>query len=223
MKRLFLFLVALAAVGAWPAVSSASTFKGVVVAHEGSHVLVASPAGVVRAAAGHAAVGSRVTVGGGRLAVVGRTRTAHVRGIVVRRSGATMFLSSNRHLLAVRDTTPAPAPQPGDVVSSTVGIAANGALDDEQDDDVGQAQSGTIQVQALVAAVGNGTVTLTVSGQSLTVSLPGGLTLPASLVGQTVTIELTVAGANGDEQGDDDGGNSGRDGGDHGGDGGGDG
>jgi hypothetical protein len=204
MKRLLFALSVLGVVAAWPSMAGASTFKGVVVAHEGSRVLVASPAGLVRAVSGRAAVGSRISMKDGRVAVVGRSGRARVRGVVVRRVGATMFLSSNRHLLAVDDS--APAPQPGDVVSSTVTIGANGQLDEDQDDDLGQIQNGTVQVQALVAAVGAGTVTLTVEGQSLTVSLPGGLTLPASLVGQTVTLELTVAGQNNDEQGDDDGG-----------------
>ena len=66
-------------------------------------------------------------------------------------------------------------------------------------------------MQATIKAVGAGTVTLDVQGQSLTVPLPAGLTLPASLVGQTVTINLSLA--NDDDQGDDD------QGGDHGGDG----
>ena len=37
-------------------------------------------------------------------------------------------------------------------------------------------------------------MTLTVNGQSLTVPLPSGLTLPATLVGQQVSLELSFAG-----------------------------
>ncbi len=82
----------------------------------------------------------------------------------------------------------------------------------------------SIAVQATISAVGAGTVTLNVQGQTLTVPLPGGLTLPAALVGQTVTINLSLA-PDDNDQGDDDGGHSGRghDGDGHGGDGGGDG
>jgi hypothetical protein len=134
-----------------------------------------------------------------------------------------LFISSNRHLLALHAArvlaSTAPAP-PGTIISAQVGIA-NGQLDEQDEDDVGQVANGTITVQATVAAVGAGSVTLTVEGQTLTVSLPGGLTLPASLVGQTVTIQLSVAGSN-DDQGDDHGGGGGGDGGHHG-DGGGDG
>ena len=215
MKRLLPFLTAIAVLGAWPAVSSASTFKGVVVAHEGSHVLVASPSGVVRSFAGHASVGSRVDASGGSLDVVGRSHTAHLRGVVVRRRGATMFLSSNRHLLAVQDTTPStPTPTQGQVVSSTVAIGSNGQLDDEEDTSLGQTQSGSLQLQAVVANVGNGTVTLTVNGQTLTLPLPVGLTLPASLIGQTVTITVDLGGQNGEDNGGDNGGDGGDGGGD---------
>jgi hypothetical protein len=45
-------------------------------------------------------------------------------------------------------------------------------------------------------------VTLSVNGQSLTVDLPAGLTLPSSVVGQTVS--LNVALDDKDDQGDDD-------------------
>jgi hypothetical protein len=217
MKRLVLVLSVLGIVAAWPSGAGASTFKGVVVAREGSRVLVASPAGLVRAFSGRAAVGSRVAMSGDRISVVGHARRAHVRGIVVRRVGTTMFVSSNRQLLAVDDATP--TTPTGDAVSSTVSIGDNGKLEDEQDDDLGPVQAGTIQVQALITAVGTGTVTLSVQGQSLTVALPGGLTLPASVVGQTVTLNLNLAGRNEDE-GDDNGGNDGGNDGGH--DGGGD-
>ena len=51
-----------------------------------------------------------------------------------------------------------------------------------------------------------GSVTLNVQGQTLTVNLPAGLTLPASLVGQTVTITLSLK--QDDNQGDDNGGDN---------------
>src|SRR6185437_15898806 len=99
---------------------------------------------------------------------------------------------------------------PGTVVAADVSIA-NGEIEQEDEDDLGQVNASSIAVQATVAAVGAGTVTLNVQGRTLTVPLPGGLTLPASLVGQTVTINLSLAGDDANDQGDDDGG-----GGDHG-------
>jgi hypothetical protein len=214
----FLLLAAMAAVTAalWPAAGSAATFNGIVVANQRGTLLVASPTGLVRAASGHAAVGSRVVLSGGHATVVGRATKARIRGIVVRRVGATLFISSNRHLLALHtarklaDTTPTPTtpttttPAPGTIVSAQVGIS-NGQLDDEGETEVGQVSGNTLAVQATIAAVAPGSVTLTVQGQTLTVPLPAGLTLPASLVGQTVTIQLSLAGKD-DNQGDDNGG-----------------
>ena len=37
------------------------------------------------------------------------------------------------------------------------------------------------------------------AGQALTISLPAGLTLPSSLVGQTITFSLSLGGRNGQE------------------------
>jgi hypothetical protein len=219
IQKGLILVAALAATAAFlPGTGSAATFRGIVVASQHGSLLVATPAGVVQAVRGRAALGARVAVSGHGIAVVGRSRSAVIRGIVVRRIGTTLVLASNRHLLAIRharvlaDTAPAPnAPAPGSVVSTTVGIQ-NGELDEESEDEVGQVNAGSIQVQATVASVGAGTVTLTVQGQSLTVPLPAGLTLPASIVGQTVTISLSLA--NDDQQGDDDhGDDSGGDGG----------
>ena len=243
MKRLAVIFAATAALGVWPAASSAATFKGVVVAHQRGALLVASPSGAVSAVSGSAAIGARVVLSGGHATVVGRAHTAHVRGIVVRRIGTTVFLSSNKHLVAIHTgrrvasvsdtTTPAPAapatpststtPAPGDVVSSTVTIQ-NGQLDEDSSENLGSSGASSLQVQATVASIGAGTVTLTVGTQTLTVPLPAGLTLPSSLVGQTVTLSLSLNGhnGNGDDENDDDSGDD-DNGGGNGGDGGGNG
>ena len=209
----FLLLAALAAVTAalWPAAGSAATFKGIVVAKQRGTLLVASPAGLVRAASGNAAVGSRVVLTGGHATVVGRATKARIRGIIVRHVGTTLFISSNRHLLALHtarvlaDTTPTTPTAPGTIVSAQVGIS-NGELDDEGETELGQVSGNTLAVQATIAAVAPGSVTLNVQGQTLTVPLPAGLTLPASLIGQTVTVNLSLAGdgnQGGNDQGDD--------------------
>jgi hypothetical protein len=228
----FLFLTAVMAVTAalLPATGSAANFKGIVVARQRGTLLVTSPAGLVRAAGGNAAIGSRVVLSGGHATVVGRAITARIRGVVVRRVGATLFISSNRHLLALHtarvlaDTTPTPTTTvaaPGTIVSTTVDIS-NGQLDEQDETQVGQVSGNTLTVQATVAAVAAGSVTLNVQGQTLTVPLPAGLTLPASLVGQTVTVDLSLGGSDnnqgGDDQGDGDSGGSGDNGGGGGGD-----
>lgn len=226
IRKGLILAAALAATAAFlPGTGSAATFRGIVVASQHGSLLVATPAGVVQAVRGRAALGARIAVSGHGIAVVGHSRSAVIRGIVVRRIGTTLVLASNRHLVAIHkarvlaDTTPTQtAPAPGSVVSTTVGIQ-NGELDEENEDQVGQVNSSSIQVQATVAAVGAGTVTLTVQGQTLTVPLPAGLTLPASIVGQTVTLSLSLGDQNGqgdDDQGDNNGGDQ------HGGDGGGD-
>jgi hypothetical protein len=228
----FLLLAAVMAVTAalLPATGSAANFKGIVVARQHGTLLVTSPAGLVRAAGGNAAIGSRVVLSGGHATVVGRATKARIRGVVVRRVGATLFISSNRHLLALHtarvlaDTTPTPtttAAAPGTIVSTTVDIS-NGQLDEQDETQVGQVSGNTLTVQATVAAVAAGSVTLNVQGQTLTVPLPAGLTLPASLVGQTVTVDLSLGGSDnnqgGDDQGDGDSGGSGDNGGGGGGD-----
>ncbi len=223
MKRLSLVAALVAVAAVWPAASGAAIFKGIVVAKQHGALLVASPSGVVTSASGHAAIGSRVAVSGGHVTVLGRAHNARVRGIVVRHIGATLFLSSNRHLVAVHtgrvlaavsDTTPTPtAPAPGTVVSAQVTIQ-NGELDEDSSEVVGQTNANTLQVSATVSAVGAGTVTLTVGTQTLTVPLPAGLTLPASLVGQTVTLTVSLddqnnQGDDSNDSGDDDSGGSG--------------
>ena len=217
----FLLLAAVAAVTAalLPATGSAANFNGIVVAKQRGTLLVTSPAGLVRAASGNAAVGSRVVLSGGHATVVGRATTARIRGVVVRRVGATVFIASNRHLLALHkgrvlaDTTPTTTQAaPGTVVSAQVAIS-NGQLDEQGETEVGQVSGNTLAVQATIAAVAAGSVTLNVQGQTLTVPLPGNLTLPASLVGQTVTVNLSLAGSdnqgNNDGQNDDDNGDNG--------------
>ena len=226
MKKGLISILALAAATAafWPAAGGASTFKGIVVARQHGALLVASPAGALRLVHARAAVGARIALTGNGAAVVGRATHATIRGVVVRRLGTTLILSSNRHLIAIpnrvgrRHADNAPpaaatvAPAPGAVVSADVSIA-NGQIEEDNEDEVGQVGAASISVLATIKAVAAGSVTLDVQGQSVTVPLPGGLTLPASVVGQTVTINLSLAD---DEQGDDDSGrhNDGNGGGD---------
>jgi hypothetical protein len=227
MKRFLTIAIVLAASALWPALSGAATFKGVVVGSQHGTLLVAGAGGGVNAVGGRASVGSRVAVSGRTVHVVGHANRAVVRGVVVGRTATTMFLSAGRHLLAVHvarhtasvGSTPVPlVPLPGHAVSTTLHISNGGQLDDEGDDDLGPAPA--VSVDATIAAVAAGSVTLTVNGQTLMLPLPAGLTLPATLVGTTVTLQLSfpggqpqVSGGNqGDDQGDDDGGDGGGDG-----------
>jgi hypothetical protein len=175
-------------------------------------LLVAMPSGLVRVLPGRAAVGMRIGLNGGRINVLGRAQRAVFDATVVRQSGNLTFLSAAGHLLAVRDgrrlaSTNDSAPPAGTVVQTTVAIDDQGELDDHGEQQLGQ--TGGVQVQATIAAVGAGTITVNVNGQQLTLPLPAGLTLPASLIGSQVTLSLsftngqtTVQGE--DDQGDDD-------------------
>jgi hypothetical protein len=207
--------VAAALTAFWPAAGSATTFRGIVVAQQRGSLLVAMPGGLVREATGHATLGSRVVATARGVSVIGHAKSAVIHGIVIRRIDTTLILSSNRHLLAVHHArvlagvaTTTTAPAPGAVVSTIVGIA-NDELNEVDEDEIGEVRASSIQVQAVVAAVGTGTVTLNVQGRLLVVPLPAGLTFPASVVGQTVTISLSLT-VNDDDQGDDDSGHDGR-------------
>lgn len=209
MKRIALaaavFAVAAVAI---QASAGAATVRGVVVARSHGTELVATRTGLVVAVKGAARIGSRVV--GGR--AVGRAHHATIHGVVVATKGLTEFVASNHHLVAIRagrqlaGSGSSSAPAVGTVVTSTVTVHANGQLGEDSETEDGQDGSSTIQVQATVAAVGSGTITLTVNGQNVTVDLPSGLTLPASLVGQTVTITVSLSQDDqGDDQGDDSG------------------
>ena len=151
MKKGFISVLALAAATAafWPAAGGASTFKGIVVAKQRGALLVASPAGALRVVHARAVVGSRLALSGSAAAIVGRASHATIRGIVVRRIGTTLILSSNHHLIAIPNrvgrrladhgspATTTTAPAPGAVVSTDVSIQ-NGQLEEDDENEVGQ-------------------------------------------------------------------------------------
>lgn len=191
-------------VGVAPAVAGAATVNGVVVARSHGNMLVATRSGRVMEVKGHAAVGSRIV--GSR--VVGRSSRALIHGVVVSKKGSTLFVSSNRHLLAIHTNSRRLAGNgqgtgdaPGTIVTATVTPQANGNLTEDNQTEDGQDNASTLSVQATVSAVGPATITLTVNGQDMTVTLPAGLTLPQSLVGTTVTVDVSLAQGE-DDQGD---------------------
>lgn len=200
MKRSFLLPVIVGLVALVPSGAGAATAHRIVVGKQHGLLLVASPSGVVQTVRANASIGSILS--GTR--VVGHAKRAHLHGIVIKRIGSTLFLSSNHHLLAVHtgrvlaSTAQTTTPTTGAVVNTTVAVQENGELDEQGEDQVGQV-NGNVTVQATVTAVGAGTVTLSVNGQSVTVNLPAGLTLPSSVVGQTVSLNVSL----GDDQGDD--------------------
>ena len=244
MKKLLLVGVVAAVAATIPTTAFAVTFGGVVVARGGGSIAVAAKSGAVRTVRtrAHPRIGARVTVNGARVRVLGAARTARIHAVVIQRVGGRTFLAAGRSLLSMRSAARAFAStadraSPGAVVNATVAIA-NGAMTQEMMQVVGQTRK--VTVQAPVTAVGPGTITVSVNGQPLTIELPAGIQLPASLVGQTVTLTVRLDddeavanpadddenenednddhGGNGDDHRGDHGGHGGHDGGGHDGD-----
>jgi hypothetical protein len=201
MKKLLVLGAVAAAAAVFPTVALAGSFGGVVVGRGAGSVAVASKSGLVRTVhtRAHPRVGARVTVSGTRVRVVGMAHRARIHAVVVSRARRTTFLAASRSLLAVRASSSrrfasvAQSPAPGAVVNTTVSIA-QGQMTEQTTQVVGQ--TGKVTVQAPVTAVGAGTITVTVNGQPLVINLPAGLQLPASLVGQSVTLTVTLVGGN---------------------------
>jgi len=212
VKKLIL-VTAVVAAFAFPAGAFAGTFTGVVVGKSGSNIAVASKSGTVRTVhtSAHPRIGSRVRVDGAALRVLGLARHARIHAVVVKRVGGATLVAAGKSLLAIRSSgrrlssVAGSGPSTGAVVNSNVDIA-NGQLTQQSMQVVGQAGSATVQAQ--VTAVGPGTITVLVNGQPFSIALPAGIQLPASLVGQFVTLNLTLAqggvtATEGDDQGDD--------------------
>ncbi len=223
MKKLLLAVAVTAAV-IFPTSAFAGTFTGVVVGNSGGNLAVASKSGVVRTVhtRAHLRLGTRVSVNGTAVRAAGVAHRARIHGVVIGRSHGVTFVAAGHSLLAVRArsgrrlASTASGPPTGSVVNSTVAIGG-GQLTQQSIQVVGSA--GSVTIQAPVTAVGAGSITVTINGQSLTIPLPAGLQLPASLVGQSVTLNVTLSvsgataqadeddqGEDNDDQGDDDGG-----------------
>lgn len=224
-KRLLLIgisaFAALAVAGSASAARQVAPIKGIVVGSQHGVILVAQKNGLVRAVRAHAAVGMRVSVSGSRIQTFGRAHRAMFRGVIVRHKGSLTFMSAAQHLLVVRTgrhlSSARDSGQPaGTVVQTTVSIDDQGDLDEQNEHQVGQQNQA--QVQATITSLGTGTVTLSVNGQPLTIPLPSGLTLPQSMIGQQVTLNLSFANGqvtaheddnnDNEDENDDDGGNA---------------
>lgn len=229
MKKLALFAAVAGAAAIFPTAAFAA-FNGVVVGKSPGALAIASKSGAIQTVhtRAHARVGARVHVSGSAVRVIGRARSVRIHAVVIRRIGSTTFLAgghslftvhSGRRLASVTQTTPTT----GAIVNTTAQITPSSQLTAGSMQVVGQ--TGTVTVQAPVTAVGAGFITVTVNGTPFTIDLPAGIQLPASLVGQSVTLTLTLAngqpvaneeddqGDDNDDQGDDNNG-GGDDGGD---------
>jgi hypothetical protein len=193
MKKL-LFVAIVAAAIAFPSTAFAGAFTGIVVGKGGGNLAIAAKTGAVRTvhSSAHVRIGARVRVSGTSVRSFGFAHRARVHGVILRRVGRTTFLAAGRSLLAVRSggrRLAAVGPSSGAVVNANVSVAGS-TLTQQSMQVVGHDERVTIQ--APVTAVGPGTITVSVNGQPLTIRLPAGIQLPASLVGQTVTLTIKV-------------------------------
>jgi hypothetical protein len=231
VKKL-VFIAAVATAAVFPAGAFAA-LNGVVVGKSPGSVAVASRGGVVHTVKtrAHVRIGARVHVNGAAVRIVGRAHAVRIHAVVVRRAGGSTVLAGGHSLFAVRSgrglASVLQTPTTGAVVDTIATVSPTGRLTAGATQVVGHVDK--IEVEALVTGVAPGSITLSVNGQPFTISLPAGIQLPTSLVGQTVKLELEladnepVANENDNDQGDDnDQGNSDGDHGDHGGHGGGD-
>jgi hypothetical protein len=196
MKKL-LFAAVVAAAVAVPSNALAGTFNGVVVGKSTGHIAVATKSGAVLTINTRAnpRLGARVRVNGTSMRTIGFSRSARIHAIVVKRVGGRTFVAAGRSLLSIRSqrafaSAAGSGPATGAVVNATVGITS-GQLTQQTMQVVGQTSNAIVQAQ--VTAVGPGTITVLVNGVPLQISLPAGITLPASLVGQFVTLNLSLA------------------------------
>jgi len=187
MKKLLAAVVVSVGV-MFPATAFAGTFNGVVVGKGGGNLAIAAKGGLVRTVHSRAnlRLGARVRVSGTAVRAFGVATRARVHGVVLRRVGGTTFLAAGRSLLPLRAAS---APAAGTVVTASVAIAGGQLL---QQSLQALGHDDRVTVQATVTAVGPGTITVAVNGQPLTLRLPAGIQLPASLVGQSVTLTVEV-------------------------------
>lgn len=206
MKRLVLLSITAAAL----LVPSAAFASGVVLKVQRATHLAAVTNGTTKVTLVHTAaklhVGQRVTVQGrtlrnGTLAassvhVVGRARTVHFRGLLLKKSGTRLVLSAGGAIIAVnrgaaRTTSSASdtGPQPG----STVDVTATVGTTDELDEDTvttvsADAPGGAIEGKL---TIGSGKITVVSEHMALVLNVPTGFDLTTFANGDEVLAKFT--------------------------------
>lgn len=191
-------LLAAAAALALPALASAApaATRGIVVQRDasGGSLVLASKNGALHrikvARTSRFTMGSVLQVRGSRISVVGRSHSATVRGVVMRRSRHTYALAGNGAVLAV--TTPAPPPA-GQQVTATVQVTATALSDDDGQVQVDETHAPSAEVHGTVLSQDATTLKISVAGfpAGLTISL-GGQTIPTLAVGTQVEARVTL-------------------------------
>lgn len=206
MKRLVILLVVSAALLA----PSAALASGVVLKVQRAAHLVAVTNGKTKVSLVHTAaklrVGQRValqgrtlrngTVAASSIRVVGRAKTVHFRGLLLKKNGTRMVLSAGGAIIAVRRgaarTTSSASdsgPQPGSVVDVTVTIANGDELDEDNVTTVSaDAPGGAIEGKL---TLGTGKITVVSEHMALVLNVPTTIDLSTFANGDEVLAQFT--------------------------------
>lgn len=206
MKRLVLFLIVAAALLA----PSAALASGVVLKVQRATHLVAVTNGKTKVSLVHTnaklRVGQRValkgrtlrngTVAASSIRVLGRAKTVHFRGLLLKKSGTRMVLSAGGAIIAVnrgsaRTTASAndTGPQPGSTVDVTVTVGADDELDEDHVTTVSaDAPGGAIEGKL---TIGTGKVTVVSEHMALVLNVPATFDLSTFANGDEVLAKFT--------------------------------
>jgi hypothetical protein len=206
MKRLVLFLIVSAALLA----PSAALASGVVLKVQRATHLVAVANGKAKVSLVHTGaklrVGQRVdlkgrtlrngTVAASSIRVVGRARTVHFRGLLLKKSGTRLVLSAGGAIISVnrgaaRTTSSAndAGPQPGSVVEVTATVGSDDELEADDVNTVSAtAPGGAIEGKL---TIGTGKITVVSDHMALVLNVPATFDLSTFANGDEVLAKFT--------------------------------
>ena len=161
---------------ALPALASAAPTgtRGVVVQRDARAgvVVIANKSGALQrvkvAKPGKLSLGTRISVHGTAVSVVGHARKATLRGVVVHRGKHAFSLAGNGSVLAIASASP---PDAGQQVTTTVQVAAGSLSNDDGECHVQQDQAPSAELRGTVISQDATTIVLAVAG------FPAGLTI----------------------------------------------
>jgi hypothetical protein len=189
---------------ALPAQAKAASFSGTVVAKQHGTMLLVGARGAGRTihlSPARVRLGDRVAVQGRSVRVLGHADHAVVRGVVVRQLRSRLLVADGGSVLAIRfaharSTASAGdhgGLQPGDVMQVGVSIQ-----NDELDEDgvpVQLGQATTAQIEGRIVSLSP--LVVSVEGLPITIAVPAGTTLPATLApGDRIELTVQIGAAN---------------------------
>lgn len=207
MKRVVLFLL----VGVALLAPSAALASGVVLKVQRGSQLVAVTRSNTKVALVHTAASSKLHVGqrvsmtarklrngtfaSSNVRIVGRARTVHFRGLLLKKTRTQLFLSAGGAVIAVNRgaRTTSSASDTGPAPGATVDVTATVGTDDELDEDsattaTNDTPGGKIEG---ILTLGTGTVTIKSEHMNLTLKTPAGLDLSTFKNGDEVLVTFT--------------------------------